>query len=130
MERQAEATIARSRTLVAAARQHLSRREAAEPPEQGRRRQQAEIDRAAADAARSRALWLGAPTGQIERAHALRDRSVAAIEALAASEDEIARLHDVLAAASPHHRDENLRIAAHACNGARKAREIVRSFTG
>lgn len=131
MERQTAHTIDRSRALVDATRQHLGRRNAADQrPDRRREREQAEVDREAAEGARRGGLWPPGARGQIERAKALREQAVAAIEAFARTEEEIALLHEQLAAASPTDRGEYLRIAGNARDGARKARDLLQAFPG
>jgi hypothetical protein len=51
------------------------------------------------------------------------------MESLAANEDEVARLHEELAATRPERRGEYQRTAEQARATARKARELVRKFT-
>ena len=63
-----------------------------------RERQQAEIDRASAETERGLLIGLPDPSKPIERAEALGTQTRAAIEAFAATEDEIARIHEELAA--------------------------------
>jgi hypothetical protein len=70
------------------------------------------------------------PSEAIEQAKVLRERAMAAMEALAANEDQIARIHEELAASRPERRDEYRRTAEQARTAARRAREIVRKFTG
>jgi hypothetical protein len=55
---------------------------------------------------------------------------MAAIEGFAAAEDEIARIHQELAAEYPERRDEYVRTAEQARAGTRSARESLRKFTG
>ncbi|HET6908532.1 MAG TPA: hypothetical protein VFH54_04270, partial [Mycobacteriales bacterium] len=68
------------------------------------------------------------PSKAIERAQALRKRTQAAMEALAANEDEIARVHELLAARRPQQRDEYRRTAEQARSRARKVREDLRTL--
>lgn len=77
-------------------------------------RQQAKFDRAAADTERGLAAWLVDPGKAIERAEALRTQAITAIEAFAMTEEEIARIHEQLAAARPGRRDEYRRTTEHA----------------
>jgi hypothetical protein len=60
----------------------------------------------------------------------LRRQALTAIEAFAASEEEIARAYEELAASRPERRGEYLRAAEQARATARRAREVVRTFTG
>ena len=70
------------------------------------------------------------PSEAIERAKVLREQALAAMEALAANEDQIAHIHEELAASRPKRRDEYQRTAEQARTAARRAREIVRKFAG
>jgi hypothetical protein len=94
-----------------------------------RERQQAQIDRASAETERGLATWLPDPAQAIERARELRQKSLMAIEAFAASEEQIARLHEDLAASQPSRREEYRRVAGQARDTARKAREMLSSAT-
>ena len=124
-------TIERSRALLAVSAERLNRQEAAVERDQARRgRQQADVERASAESERDLAGWLPDPAKPIERAEALRKQAAAAIEAFAGTEEEIARIHEELAASRPSRRDEYQRTAEQARATARRAREIVRSFTG
>jgi len=123
--------IERSRALLAQGAQRLDRHEAAvKRADAGQRRQQAEIDRASAESARGLATQRPDPSQSIERAKALRGRTIAMIAAFAASEEEIALLHEEMAARSPSHREEYRRTAARARETARRALEILESFPG
>jgi multidrug resistance efflux pump len=117
--------------LLALGAQRLNREEAAVRRAEARReRQQAEIDRASAETERGLAAWLPDPIQQVKRAEELRQQAFTAIEALARTEDEIARIHEELAASRPGRRDEYRRTAEQARQTARRAREALRSFTG
>jgi hypothetical protein len=70
------------------------------------------------------------PSEAIERAKVLREQAMAALEALAVNEDQIAHVHEGLAASRPERRDEYRRTAEQARTAARRAREVVRKFTG
>jgi len=59
----------------------------------------------------------------------LREQAVAAMEALAVREDEIARIFEELAVGRPARRDEYRHAAERARAGARRAREVVRKFS-
>lgn len=59
----------------------------------------------------------------------LRRRVAAAAADLVATEEEIARVHDVLASARPGNCDEFRRIAANARKAAHRAREIEHQFS-
>jgi hypothetical protein len=63
----------------------------------------------------------------IERSQRLRQQALTAIEAFAANEEQIARLHEDMAASQPRHREEYRRVAERARVTARRAREIIRS---
>ena len=54
------------------------------------------------------------PSEAIERARVLRGKAIAAVEALAANEDQIARIHEELAASLPERRGEYQRTAEQA----------------
>lgn len=81
------------------------------------------LERKASGNTRPRCLT---PGEAIERARALREQAVVAMEALATREDEIARVCEELASRRPERRDEYRRAAERARMG---AREIVRKFT-
>lgn len=83
-----------------------------------------------ADSKRDRAAALPNPAEVIQQARDLREKGLAAMEALAANEDKIARIHDDLADAHPRRQDEYRRKAEQARIAARKAREVVRKFSG
>ena len=109
----------------------LDRQESAVKRAQARRdRQQADVDRATAETERGLTGWLPGPAKPTERAKALREQALRAIEAFAAHEEEIARIHEDLAASTPSRRDEYRRVAEQARQTARKAREILRAFAG
>ena len=59
----------------------------------------------------------------------MREQAVAAMEALAAREDEIARIYEELAGRPPERRDDYRHTAEKARAGARRARELGRAFT-
>ena len=75
-----------------------------------------------------KAAVLPDPSKAIERAEALRKRARTAMEALAGNEEEIARVHEQLAARRPERRDEYRRIAEQARTRARKTREDLDTF--
>ena len=130
LETRALEAIERSRALLARSGKRLDRREETMRRQQARReRQQAEIERASAETERDLATWLPDPAPAIERSKKLRQQTLTAIEAFAANEEQIARLHDELAASQPNHRDEYRRVAEQARGTARRAREILRSAT-
>ncbi len=123
-------TIERSRALLALSGQRLNRQEAAVMRvEAHRERHQAEIDRGAAEGERVRAAALPDPGKAIERAKALRKQALAAMEAFAANEEEIARVHEQLAARRPERRDEFRHTAELARTMARRARDLLGAFT-
>lgn len=130
LEQRALAAIGRSRTLLARGGKRLDRQDETVRRQQARRdRQQADIDRASAGTGRSLATWLPSPGPAIERSRQLWQQARAAIETFAASEEQIARLQEDLAASQPGRRDEYRRVAEHARATARKAREILRFDT-
>ena len=123
-------TIRRSRALLEASGDRLDHQETAVRRTQARReREQAEVDRESAESGRDLGAWLPDPGRPIERALALRKQALTAIEAFAANEDQVARVHEEIAASRPDRRDDYRRIAEQARSTARKAREILRSFT-
>jgi hypothetical protein len=65
-----------------------------------------------------------------KRAGELRTQALTAIEALARTEEEIARIHEELGAGRPGRRDEYRRTAGQARQTTRQAREVWRVFTG
>jgi hypothetical protein len=123
--------IERSRALLAASAHRLDRQEAAVNRSEARRdREQAEIDRAAAETERGLAAQPPNPGRPVKRSWALREQALAAMTVFATTEEEVARVHDKLAASHPGRRDEYQRIAEEARNTARKAHEFLRGFTG
>ena len=69
--------------------------------ESRRERHQAEVDRASAETELGLATWLPDPAAEIEQSRRLRQKILTAIEAFAASESRIARMHEDLAAGRP-----------------------------
>ena len=121
--------IERSRALVEATRQRLQRRgEALDRVKDRAERQQAEIDRASAESERSRTAWQLRSRRPIERAEALRERACDVIKAFADAEDEVARVHEELAASNPGHSGQYRHAAEEAHSAAHKAREALRAF--
>jgi len=86
-------------------------------------RQQAEVDRASAESGRKQASAPPEPAALARRSRLLRQQSLEMLEALAASEEEVARVHEDLAARHPGGRDDLLRVAEQARTAARRARE-------
>ena len=130
LEQRTLETIQRSRELLEASGHRLDRQEAAVKRTEARReRQQAEVDRESAETERDLGAWLPNPSRPIERARALRKQALTAIEAFAANEEQVARVHEEIAASRPDRRDDYRRIAEQARLTARRAREILRSFT-
>jgi hypothetical protein len=121
--------IERSRALLAEGVQRLDRQEAAvKRADKGQEREQAQIDRASGEGTRRLAVQRPDPSQSVERAKALRGRSIAMIAAFAASEEEIALVHEEMAARDPTHREEYRRTAARAREAARRALEILETF--
>jgi hypothetical protein len=121
--------IASSRELLALSELRLAREEAGVRRAVSRRdRDQAEINRAAAQSGRELAASLPDPNPLTERNAVLRQQARTALEALAACEDEVARMHEQCAARVPSAKDSQLDLAAKARAVARNAREIIRSF--
>jgi hypothetical protein len=130
LEQRALETVERSRALLALSGQRVGRHTAAVKRVQAHReRQQAELGRAVAEIRREHAAVLPDPSEAIKRARVLREQAIGAMEALAANEDQIARIHEELAASLPERRGEYQRTAEQARAGARRARELVRKFT-
>jgi hypothetical protein len=128
-EQQTLEAIRRARDLLALSAERLSRQEArVQRARAGRARDQAEINRESAEGARGLAALQRDPTAAIQRSVALGRQARAAIESFAASEDRIARIHEELAASNPDRREEYQRIAEKAREGARRAREALRTF--
>ena len=88
------------------------------------------LDRASAESARRLATQRPDPSQSIERAKALRGQTIAMIVAFAASEEEIALVHEEMAARAPAHREEYHRTAAQAREAACRALEILAAFPG
>lgn len=125
------ANIEVSRSLLARNGQRLDREEQAVGRQQARReRQQAEVERASAEVELALATTVPDPAAEIERSRRLRQKILTAIEAFAASEAQIARLYEDLAASQPGRREEYRRIADQARDTARKAREVLRAAVG
>jgi len=93
------------------------------------KRQQAEIGRASADSERKLAARRLDPHELADRAMALRKQALEAIEAFAATEEEVARTHEDLATRNPKRRHEFRRTAEQARTTADKAREMLRILT-
>lgn len=132
MEQRTLETIERSRVLLEASGQRLDRQEAAVKCAHAQgQRQQADIDRASAEAARDLAAQLPDPSRPAQRSEKLRKQALTAIEAFALNLEETARTYEQLAASVPERRDENRQSAARArrnARRARRAREILRTF--
>lgn len=110
--------------MLALSGERLNRQEVALMRGDARReRHQAEIDRVSAESEREQAAVLPDPGRAIEAGRA-------AMEALAAREDEIADVHELLAARRPEQRDEYRRTAEQARMRAHKVREDLRTFPG
>jgi hypothetical protein len=130
LEQRTLETIERSRALLGYDVERLNREEtAARRATERRARQQAQINRASAESERGLAAWQPDPGVQVKRAQELRRQARTAIEAFSATEEQIARLHDELAASRPERRDEFRRTAEQARQVARQAREAPRAFT-
>lgn len=128
LEQRTRATIERSRALLAASsHRHGGKEAAAEETERLPGPDHAEAGQPATEKTEPAARLPG-PRRPVERARALRSQALAAIAAFAATEEEIARIHDDLAARHPGRRDEHHEIAGHARAAARKAQEIMRDF--
>lgn len=126
LEQRTLAAIKRSRALLALSEQRLDRREpAVKQVAAGRDRHQAEV----AASEREQAARLPDPSKRIERAKVLRKWALATFEAFAANEEEIARIHEELAARRPERRDEYQCVAEQARAAARRARAVLRAFT-
>jgi hypothetical protein len=131
LEQRALETVERSRQLLALSGQRVNRHEAAvERAQAHRERRQAELGRAVSEIKREHAAVPPDPSEAIERAKVLREQAIAAMEALAVNEDQIARIHEELAASRTERRDESRRSAEQARTAARIAREVARKFTG
>jgi hypothetical protein len=122
-------TIRRSRDALSASGQRLDRSEATL-----RRaaalvaREQADIDRASAQGTRDLQHQLPDPGEHIERATLLRKRIADTASALAWEHEEIARIHDEMAARRPSEAAEYLRIARKARTAADRARKTERDY--
>jgi hypothetical protein len=128
-EQRALETVERSRELLALSGPRVSRHEAAVRRTQQRQaRKQAGLGRAVAEIKRDHAAVLPDPGEAIERAKALRQQALAAMEAFAATEEDIACAYEQLAGRRPDHRDDYRHIAEQARTSARKAREALRRF--
>lgn len=82
-----------------------------------------------AQGARALALQQTVHTDQRGRAAALRERLAVTAANLAATEDEVARVHDALAALRPSRSGEYRRVADEARQGALRARLIKDRFS-
>ncbi len=131
LEQRTLETIERSRALLALSGERLNRQEAVVKRQGARRgRQQAEVDRSSAESERGLAAWLPDPDKLIERTEALRKQTLTAMEAFAANEEEVARLHEDLAARHPERREEYQRTPnKHARRHAKPARPCTPSPT-
>lgn len=120
-----------SRELRAVRRERL-------PPQQARvqQRQEREVrQQAQADADRASAVTKPTPTRRpsgasqlAERALKMRSQAVRALEAFVVTEEEVARVHEDLAAKHPERHDEFLHRAEEARRSAQRAHEVLRNF--
>lgn len=130
VEQRVLGTIERSRAFLALRTERVDRQNAAVKRSQAHdERQQAAVERAAARRERHLAGWQPDPSDLSKRAKVLRADVRAAIQAVAASEDEVARVHDELAATNPEHHGEYQQAADRARMTARHARDILHTFT-
>ena len=93
-------------------------------------REQGEIDRSVAHGERDLARRPPDPSELIRHAGALRKQIAVTAGDLARIEEEIARVHDELAARGSSHSSEYQRTAEEARKGAIRAREIAHKFSG
>jgi len=129
LEQRSLERIERSRVLLTLSGARLTREEAELRRKLARQgRQQAAVDRASAESRRKQGAARPEPAALAERSRLLRQQSLATLAALAANEEEVARVHEDLAARHPAGREEYLRIAEHARTAARRTRETLRSF--
>jgi hypothetical protein len=121
--------IARARGLLALSGQRLDRQqEGAARARALQDRQHAAADRASVAAEQDLAAWLPDPGTLIERGEAQRQRAVTAVQAFAGIQDQVARLHEELAARHPARREEYRRTAEEARKMAHKARGFLRDL--
>jgi hypothetical protein len=130
MQQQTLEAIERSRVVLALSSERVERAKAAvKRAEACLERQEAEIGRASAESERNLAALLPDPSELADRVVALRKQALAAIEAFAVTEEEVARTHEDLATRNPERRDEFHRTAEQARTTAGKAREMLRILT-
>lgn len=89
----------------------------------------AAIDRETAEGGRGLAAPLPNPDQSIRRARALRERAAGAIAAFATTEEELAWIHEQLAATSSDRGDVYRHAAQQARATAARAREMLRELT-
>jgi hypothetical protein len=129
LEQRSLERIERSRVLLTLSEARLTREEAELRRKLARQgRQQAAVDRASAESQRKQGAGHPEPADLAKRSRLLRQQSLVTLEALAASEEEVARVHEDLAARHPAHREDYLRVAAKARTAARRTRGTLRSF--
>jgi hypothetical protein len=115
--------------LLALSGQRLDRQEAGAARARALQdRQQAAAGRASVAAEQDLAAWLPDPGTLIERGEGQRQRAVTAVQAFAGIQDQVARLHEELAARHPARREEYRRTAEEARKMAHKAREFLRDL--
>jgi hypothetical protein len=129
LEERSMERIERSRALLALSDKRLSREDAELRRRLARQgRQQAEVERASAESERTQAGAIAEPTVLAERARRLRQQTLETLAALAANEEEVARVHEDLASRHPEGREDFLRVAEQARMAAKRAREVSRNF--
>lgn len=130
LEQRTRATIERSRALLVRSGKKLDRQEEQLTRSHERRdRQQAEINRASAETERGLTAQMPDSDAILKRSRQLRTQALTTIEAFAASEEQVARVHEELAASRPNQRQEYRRVAEQARATARRAREILSAMT-
>jgi hypothetical protein len=115
--------------LLALHAQNLHRQEAAVMRAQaGAERDQAEVARQEAGTERAQLAMLPDPSKRIEAGKVLRQQAWSALEALAISEEDIAKIYEELAARHLEHREEYRRSAEQGRARARSVRKALRTF--
>jgi hypothetical protein len=128
-EQRAREAVERSRVLIAAREERRARSEAARRRAEARRvRQGAEAGKAAVELRRKGAAAPPDLVGVMERSRWLRGRVAASLEAFAVIEEEVARVHEEMAARRPGGGHKYRQISQEARSAARRAHDLSREY--
>ena len=130
-EQRTREAIERSQVLLAAREARRNRSDAAlRRAEERHAREREAVERAAAERERERAAEPPDPAQVIERSRWLRKKIAASLEAFAVTEEEVARVHEELAARRGDGGEKHRRIALEARQQMRRARDLAREYGG